>query len=101
MHPIGVNCRLHLSIYLYKPQKKEMREIKVGNILIYRKERACVVSRIIAGDDNLPDIIIGTDHNNCTWKGPLHEWSSILHMKHMLRPLEDAIFKNIVAERGY
>lgn len=78
-----------------------MREIKVGNILMYRKERACVVSGIIAGEDNLPDIIIGTDHKNCTWRGPLHEWSSILHMKQSLLLFEAAIFSNIVACRGY
>lgn len=79
----------------------DMREIKVGNILMYRKERACVVSGIISGEGNLPDKIIGTDHNNCTWEGPLHEWSSIIHMKQDLLLFEAAIFNNIVAGRGY
>lgn len=76
-----------------------MREIKIGNILMYRRAKVCVIFRIIEGEDGLPDTIVGMDHNNTLCEGPAEEWSSIIHKKDCLRIFEDGIFNNIVVGR--
>lgn len=76
-----------------------MREIKIGNILMYRRAKVCVIFRIIEGEGGLPDTIVGMDHNNTLCEGPAEEWSSIIHKKDCLRIFEDGIFNNIVVGR--
>lgn len=74
-----------------------MRGIKVGNILIFRKNAVCIISSVIK--DGKKTSIVGIDCNNFSYEGTPDNWGTILHKQAELRKFEDVVFNNIISSR--
>lgn len=75
----------------------EMKGIKVGNILMFRKCAVCIVCGIKKMGNS--SCIIGVDSSNTIHEGTPDNWEPILHKMDKLKHFEDNILSNIVSSR--
>lgn len=77
--------------------EQDMRGIKIGNILMFRKLAVCIVCEIKSKGRH--SSVVGIDSNNTIYEGSPDNWETILHKKEKLKLFEETILNNIVSSR--